>query len=463
MLKNQTIDLNRERGPVADRSGRSVPAAVRSSFAMLVLLFLLPLVMVSCAKHGSSAKPPDVDYYTCTMHPSVKSQDPNAKCPICSMNLVPVKKKTQAATESESAPLGHPGPGHENKPEAGIPSGATNATEVPSEFSVPITRQQQIGVTYGAIEKRPFTHTVRSAGIVAADKQRRRDYVSRVEGYIERLFIFSRGELVEKDAPLLTIYSPDLLTTQTEFVDLLRTRDELSNKGDRMVLEGAQRLIDSARQRLRLWNITEQQIQELEKTRKPQQNLTLHSPFKGVVQELGVDQGQRVMVGERLVEIADLSVIWVWAQFYDNELAMLTNGLPVTITAPAYPGEKFNGKITVIDPFINDALRTGRVRIDVENHSLKLLPEMYVDVEITMDMGTALAIPVSAVLPTGQRYVVFLDKGEGKLEPRFVEVGRKYGESYELLSGAKENDRVVTSANFLIDAEAKVQGALRSW
>jgi len=229
------------------------------------------------------------------------------------------------------------------------------------------------------------------------------------------------------------------------------------------VIEGMQRLVDSARQRLRLWNISEQQIQELEKTRKPQQNLTLYTPFKGVVQELGVEQGQRVMVGERLVAIADLSVVWVWAQFYDNELAMLTNGLPVMINVPAYPGEKFGGKISVIDPFINEALRTGRVRIDVENSGLKLLPEMYVDVEITMDMGTSLAIPVSAVLPTGQRYIVFLDKGDGKLEPRFVQIGRKYGDSYEVLSGVRENDRVVTSANFLIDAEAKVQGALRSW
>jgi len=380
------------------------------------------------------------------------------------MNLVPVKKRASmeatnrqsvGASERQSVEGAHDQPSP--------PPNARSEEDAPHDFTVPVARQQQIGVTYGVIEQRPFTHTIRGAGIVASDKQRRRDYVARVEGYVEKLFVFSRGELVEKDAPLLTIYSPDLLTTQTEFVDVLKTRDEVLNKGDRVVIEGMQRLVDSARQRLRLWNISEQQIQELEKTRKPQQNLTLYTPFKGVVQELGVEQGQRVMVGERLVAIADLSVVWVWAQFYDNELAMLTNGLPVMINVPAYPGEKFGGKISVIDPFINEALRTGRVRIDVENSGLKLLPEMYVDVEITMDMGTSLAIPVSAVLPTGQRYIVFLDKGDGKLEPRFVQIGRKYGDSYEVLSGVRENDRVVTSANFLIDAEAKVQGALRSW
>jgi Cu(I)/Ag(I) efflux system membrane fusion protein len=164
-----------------------------------------------------------------------------------------------------------------------------------------------------------------------------------------------------------------------------------------------------------------------------------------------------------LVDIADLSVVWVWAQFYENELAMLKKGLPVTISASAYPGEKFTGRISVIDPFINDALRTARVRIDVDNSEMKLRPEMYVDVELKMDMGEGLAVPVPAVLPTGLHSIVFVDKSEGKLEPRFVELGRKYGDFYEVRSGLKENERVVTSANFLIDAEAKVQGALKSW
>src|ERR1051326_6624375 len=169
MLKNQTIDLNRERGPVADRSGRSVPAAVRSSFAMLVLLFLLPLVMVSCAKHGSSAKPPDVDYYTGTMHPAVKSQDPNAKCPICSMDLVPVMKK---GAHPQAAPPQTNQANLENMPGMSMSSVDTNAPEPPSEFAVPVERQQQIGVTYGRIEKRPLTASIRAVGLVSYDKQR---------------------------------------------------------------------------------------------------------------------------------------------------------------------------------------------------------------------------------------------------------------------------------------------------
>jgi Cu(I)/Ag(I) efflux system membrane fusion protein len=163
------------------------------------------------------------------------------------------------------------------------------------------------------------------------------------------------------------------------------------------------------------------------------------------------------------VDIADLSVVWVWAQFYQDELPMLKKGLPITIGTSSYPGEKFIGKIQVIDPFINDAARTGRARIDVDNPDFKLRPDMYVDVEVTMDMGEGLAVPVLAVLPTGRRNVVFVDKGEGKLEPRFVDLGRAYGEFYEVKAGLKEGDRVVTSGNFLVDAEAKVQGAIKSW
>ena len=333
----------------------------------------------------------------------------------------------------------------------------------PTEFTVPVARQQQIGVTYATIEKRPFTHAIRAVGVVAYDKQRHWDYVSRIEGYVQKLFVFSRGELLEKDAPILTIYSPDLLTTQNEFVDVLKMRDEAKQKGNKPVLDSTEKLYESAKQRLHLWNISDNEVAELEKSRKAQEHLTLYSPFRGVVQDIGVDQGRKVMNGDHLVDIADLSVVWVWAQFYQDELPMLKRELPMTVTTSSYPGEKFNGKISVIDPFISDTMRTGRVRIDVENADLKLRPDMYVDVELQMDMGEGVAVPVPAVLPTGKRNVVFVDKGEGKLEPRFIELGRKYGDYYEVKSGLNETERVVTSANFLIDAEAKVQGALKSW
>lgn len=411
-------------------------------FAAIAALFL-----ASCKQNTTGTKPADVDYYTCTMHPSVRMQHPNDKCPICGMNLVPVMKKGMTNQPATNAVLPM-NMGHDDRP---------------GEFTVPVERQQQIGVTYATIEKRPFTNTIRTVGMVASDKQRHWDYVARVEGYVRDLFVFSRGELIEQDAPLLTIYSPELLTTQREFADLLQMRDEAQARESRAVLESTGRLVESARQRLRLWNITDDQIAELEKSRKPSETLTLRSPFKGVVQNLGVDQGRRVMVGDHLVDIADLSVVWVWAQFYQDELPLLKSGLPITVTTTSYPGETFNGRISLVDPFINDATRTGRVRIDVNNPDNKLRPDMYVDIELATDMGAGVAVPFSAVLPTGKHNVAFVDKGAGKLEPRFVELGRKYGDFYEVKSGLKETERVVTSANFLIDAEAKVQGALKSW
>jgi Cu(I)/Ag(I) efflux system membrane fusion protein len=418
-----------------------------SFIKVVVSVVVVALFATACNKHDAEGKPDDVDYYTCTMHPSVKSQDPKAKCPICGMDLVPVMKKGAANTNGTNAAM----------------PAATSGDEQPGEFAVPVERQQQIGVTFATIEKRPFTHTVRAVGMVTYDKERHWDYVARVEGYVQKLFVFSRGELVQKDEPLLTIYSHVLLTTQNEFTDLLQAQDEARKAGSKAVLDSTERLVESAKQRLRLWNITDEQIADLEKTRKPQETLTLYSPFKGVVQDLVVDQGRRVMIGDHLVDIADLSVVWVWAQFYQDELPMLKRGLPITITTSSYPGEKFNGKISVLDPFINDALRTGRVRIDIENPDFKLQPDMYVNIDLTMNMGEGAAVPVPAVLPTGLHNIIFVDKGEGKLEPRYVELGRQYGDFYEVKSGVKEGERVVTSANFLIDAEAKVQGALKSW
>lgn len=335
--------------------------------------------------------------------------------------------------------------------------------DTPTEFAVPIARQQRIGVTYATIEKMSLRTTIRSAGTVAYDKRRHWAYVARVEGYAKELFVFSRGELVEKGQPLLSIISPDLLATQNEFIGLVRARDDARARGDNAGLGSTERLLAAARQRLLFWSIGEGEIAQLEQSRKAQEALTLRSPFRGVVQELGVEQGHKIAVGDRLVDIADLSVVSVWAHFYQDELPLLKRGLPINITTSAYPGETFHGKITVIDPFLDSAMRTSSVRIDVENPEIKLQPDMYVDAELTADLGEGVALPVGAVLPTGKRNVIFVDKGQGRLEPRFVELGRKFGDYYEVKSGVNETERVVTSANFLIDAEAKVQGALKSW
>ena len=435
--------------------------------ALLVTLAALLFGATSCSKEGATGKPNNVDYYTCTMHPSVHSKDPG-KCPICSMDLVPVMKKEGG--EATPQPQGEEIKGGEKMPPSGqmqgmpgmpgMKPGETKGAEKPSEFVVPVERQQQIGVRYAKVERKPLRHTIRAVGLIVPDKTRNWQFVSRVDGYVQKLQVTGPGEVVDKNAPLMSIYSPDLLSSEREFVELLRMRDEAKSKDAR---ETPRRLIESAKCRLQLWNVTEEQIAELEKTRKASDTLTLFSPFRGIVQSVPVEQGKNVKIGDMLVEVADLSVVWVWAEFYENELSMLKVGQKFTITAKSYPGEKFEGTLSVINPFLDEMKRTSKVRIDIPNPDFKLQPGMYINAELEMDMGEALTIPVSAVMPTGTRSVVFVDKGQGKLEPRVVQLGTKYADIYEVKSGLQENERVVASANFLIDAESKVQGALRGF
>jgi RND family efflux transporter MFP subunit len=404
----------------------------------IVVLAMLGLAGLGGCQKQSRAADPNVDYYTCTMHPSVHSHDPNAKCPICSMDLVPVFKK---GVKDVAAPKAASGP-------------------MLGEFSVPVERQQQIGVTYALAEKKPLHHVIRSVGMVVPDKTRHWEFVARVEGYVQKLHVTSPGEPIEEGQPLLTIYSPELSTAERELVNLLDARDRAASAEGKASTE---RSLDAARRRLEQWNITAKQIAELEKTRKPSEFLTLNSPFKGVVEDVPVDQGRKVMIGDHLVDVADLSVVWVWAEFYEDELSMLAKGQKVRITAKSYPGQTFEGELSLINPFLAEIKRTAKVRVDIPNADFKLRPGMYVNMELAMDMGEGLTIPVSAVMPTGSRTLVFVDKSEGKLEPRLVQLGKKYGDIYEVLDGLKDGERVVASANFLIDAESKVQGAVKSF
>ena len=430
---------------------------------VIPLVALLALLgIASCSKGPTAKNDSNIDYWTCTMHPSVHAAKPG-KCPICSMDLAPVMKKDGGESKPTSGQGEQVKGAGEMQGMPGMPrmkTGEAKASEKPSEFVVPVERQQQIGVRYAKVERKPLRHTIRAVGLIVPDKTRNWQFVSRVDGYIQKLDITAPGELVEKDAPLLSIYSPDLLTSEREFVELLRMRDEAKTKEAR---ETPQRLIESAKRRLQLWNIMPEQIAELEKTRKASDTLTLLSPFRGVVQSVPVEQGKGVKTGDMLVEVADLGVVWVWAEFYENELSMLSIGQRFTITTKSYPGEKFEGTVSVINPFLDEAKRTAKVRIDIPNADFKLRPGMYMNAELEMDMGEALTVPVSAVMPTGTRNVVFVDKGEGRIEPRIVQLGTKYGDIYEVQSGLQENERVVASANFLIDAESKVQGALREF
>jgi Cu(I)/Ag(I) efflux system membrane fusion protein len=261
----------------------------------------------------------------------------------------------------------------------------------------------------------------------------------------------------------MDLYSPDLVSTESEYVDLVRMRENGRRDQNAPAVQNAEHLIEGARARLRQWNISDAEIDAVERTGSAEQYLPLKSPFDGFVEEIAVHQGRHVAAGDHLVDIVDLSSVWVWAEFYESEMPLLRAGLAVAISGSSIPGQSIPGTVAVVDPFLNDAKRTGRVRIDVDNAGLRLRPGGYVDVTLSLDEGAGLAIPLESVLPTGEHDIVFVDKGNGRLEPRFVQLGGKYGDFYRVTGGLKEGERVVSSANFLVDAESKVQGALKSW
>ena len=418
------------------------------SCALLFSSLIALAALAACSKTDRAAAASDIDYYTCTMHPSVRSQDPDGKCPICGMPLVPVKKVTA-----------------EGQPTAGgVPAvDAGGHADQPHEFTIPLDRQQMIGVTYATVETKPLKRTLRAVGVVATTTAKHWDYVARVDGYVHNLAVAAPGDRVEKGQVLMDLYSPDLVATENEYGDLLRMRDSGLRDKNAATVENAGRLLAGARARLQQWNISDAQIDAVEKAGVAGQYLSLTSPFAGLVEEVAVHQGRHVAVGDHLIDIVDLSSVWVWAEFYENEMPLLKPGLDVTITSSALPNLSIPGKIAVVDPFLDEAKRTGRVRIDVDNADLKLRPDAYVDVSLYLDEGEGLTVPFGAVLPTGEHNIVFVDKGAGRLEPRFVQLGGKFGDVYQVTAGLGAGERVVSSANFLVDAESKVQGALKSW
>ena len=315
-------------------------------------------------------------------------------------------------------------------------------------------RQQQFGVTYAQAKRQRLVRTVRTVGLVAADKGRQWMYVPRTDGYVQKLYITSPGQIVEKGQDLLQVYSPDLATSEQELIKLLENRDHGAARD-------IDQLIQSAKRRLRQWNLTDQQIDELEKSRISSEYLTLVSPFKGVVEDVPADQGARFSMGQKLISVADLSLVWVWAEFYQNEIPIIKVGQTVSITFDS--DKSFTGVVAVVNPFVSQTQRTTKVRIDLPNPDLQLRPGMYVNADLSVDLGEGLTVPINAVVPTGSRNIVFLDKGNGKLQPSIVQLGSQVGDAYQVLSGLKEGDRVVASANFLIDAESQVQGALQGF
>ncbi len=324
---------------------------------------------------------------------------------------------------------------------------------------VPPARQQLIGVTTAVIEERPLKTTTRAVGRVEYDEQRITHVNLRISGWVDELFVDFTGQSVRKGQPLFNLYSPDLVATQDEFLLALRSRDKLKDSPIPEVREQAEQLLEATRERLRLWTLTDTQINEIARRGKAKTYLTIYSSVEGYVIDKQVFKGMFVQPETRLYSIADLSQVWMNAEVYEFEVPFVKTGQLAAATFAAYPGQAFHGRVSYIYPYLNQEARTVKVRLELPNPQVLLKPEMYGTVQIDVNRGVQLALPEGALLDSGTRQIVFVVRGEGLFEPREVTVGPKIGTYYEVREGLQPGDRVVTSGNFLIDSESKLMAA----
>lgn len=375
--------------------------------------------------HAEAAHGGDIAFYTCSMHPSVKSEEPGT-CPICSMDLVPV-------TEEEVA--------------TGI-------------IRMDAARRQTIGVETARAARRPLSVSVRAAGTVTFDETRLRDVSLKVGGYIGRLEADETGQLVERGQTLFTLYSPALLATQEELLGALASQRAASATD---APHRADYLVEAARRRLRLWDLEERQIDEVIRSGEPVEYLPIVSPVTGYVIEKNVVEGAAVEPGMRLYRIAGLDTVWIEAEIDEQDLPLVAVGQQATITLPSAPGRTFEGRVDSVVPYLEGRTRTGRVRVRLRNPDLALKPAMYATVVLRRELGERLVVPEEAVLYAGERSFVFLDLGDGRLDPTAVETGLRSRDEVEILSGVREGDAVVTSGNFLVAAESRLKLAMEHW
>lgn len=336
----------------------------------------------------------------------------------------------------------------------------TPVVEIPDE------KRQLIGVRTVEVAIKPFQRTIRTVGRIEYDERRQSTVNTKIEGWIERLYVDYTGRYVKKGEAMADIYSPELVATQREFLNLLRwangtsiySEQELVNSYAEMLKKDARVILDAARQRLKLWDITDAQIDEIERTGQVIRTLTIYCPVSGYVTEKKAVAGMRVMAGEKLFDVVDLSSVWVMADVYENELPLIKVGQRANISLSYSTEKAFTSKVDYIYPALSGERRTAKVRFTVANPKGELRPQMFTNVEIGIDLGLRLVIPDEAVIDTGVEQRVYVDKGEGNFEPRLVQLGLRSGGMVEVTNGLKAKERVASSAAFLIDSEAQLKG-----
>ncbi|MFC7781245.1 efflux RND transporter periplasmic adaptor subunit [Legionella taurinensis] len=329
-----------------------------------------------------------------------------------------------------------------------------------NEIVIDPVRLQAIGITSEPVRRQKVEKIIRTVGRVEADERRIAHIHVRFDGWIEKLFINFTGEKVKAGQALFTVYSPDLVSTQQEYLLAFNAQKILSQNTTSSAAKGAQGAFQAAHQRLLLWGITEKDIEQLRRTSKITRTMTIHSPIQGTVLKKMALIGMRIEPGDELYTIADLSRLWVLGDIYEYELPYIRLGQTADLTLTYLPNELFKAKLDFIYPTIEMKTRTAKVRFEVDNQKDQLKPGMYVNLELKIPLGERLVVPKNAVLLTGERAVVFIYHGNGKIEWRDVTIGVRAGDLLEIVKGVKEGDKIITSANFLIDSESQLKAAM---
>ncbi len=394
---------------------------------------------ISCK---SNQKPPQEGeiktMYQCPMHPQV-IQEKSGDCPICGMNLVPRKmiyKGGKWTPYEGTKEMEHEEIKHEIKSPPNL-----------AEINIPVERQYLIGVKTEIVKIKTSEKKIRTYGRVDYNEKGIFTINLRFGGWIEKLYVDYEGKFVKKEERLFDIYSPELYQTQEELILAKETQDSI--------------LFKNVKRKLILWGIRDFQIEKILKNKKAEPILSFYSPYSGFVIEKKIFEGMKVSAGMNLYKIVDLKKIWVLADIYEYELPFVKIGQKAEIEIPYIPGKKLDGIVEYIYPELNMKTRTAKIRISVDNPEYNLKPGMYVNVKIKVSLKEKeIIIPVDAILFSGEHNYVFVKRGKGTFEPRIVELGPKVDEGYVVLKGLSEGEEIVTSGNFLIDSESKIQSAL---
>jgi RND family efflux transporter MFP subunit len=341
------------------------------------------------------------------------------------------------------------------------PPASVYAPLVPVQISA--QRLQSIGVKVGTVERKLVEVEIRTTGNVAVDEARLAYVQVRYSGYIEKVFVDATYQYVRKGQPLFTIYSPDIVATEREYLVAMKNQEQVAQSTVPGVASSAASLLDAASERLKQWGVSQKEISRLESTGQVQQELEFDSPVSGYITERNALPSVSVQPEMRLFTVADLSSVWVQAQVFQNDLGRIKVGDPATLTVSTFPGRTFRGRVDFIYPQLDTDTRTAKVRIVSSNAGLQLKPGMFVNATLKVSMGSQLVIPASGVLQSGSRQIAFVERSDGYLEPREVELGTRVGDDFVVTKGLKAGEQIVTSANFLIDSESQLQASLGSF